>query len=242
MRREVSTEDLQRRYASSDMAKIGCNGCAGCWSCCEGMGDSVVLDPLDVHRLSAGLSMDFGALAQRYLELGVVDGIILPHLRMTGARERCGFLDPQGRCSIHAFRPGVCRLFPLGRLYEDGGFCYFLQHEECRARVKTKVKISKWLDTPELARYEKFVLDWHSLTEEIRGRLEAETGRDGNAEDRAGASENGRADAAPDGQLARDMNVYLLETFYGKPYVEPAGFYDQFEERRIQMRKLLKVL
>ena len=29
------------------------------------------------------------------------------------------FLDENGRCSIYAFRPGFCRLFPLGRYYVD---------------------------------------------------------------------------------------------------------------------------
>ena len=32
------------------------------------------------------------------------------------------FLNEQGRCSIHDSRPGFCRLFPLGRFYENGGF------------------------------------------------------------------------------------------------------------------------
>ncbi len=50
------------------------------------------------------------------LELNVVDGIILPNLKMARAEEACSFLDTNGRCTVHAFRPGICRMFPLGRL------------------------------------------------------------------------------------------------------------------------------
>ena len=60
-------------------------------------------------------------------ELNVVDGVILPNLKMSGQNDACGFLDENGRCSIHAVRPGICRLFPLGRYYENHDFSYFLQ-------------------------------------------------------------------------------------------------------------------
>ena len=66
------------------------------------------------------------------IELNVVDGIILPNLKMAGAEDGCGFLTEEGRCGIHPFRPGICRLFPLGRYYEENGFRYFLQVHECQ--------------------------------------------------------------------------------------------------------------
>ena len=88
--------------------------------------------------------------------LRVVDGVILPHLKMTEQSDRCSFLNEEGRCSIHDARPGFCRMFPLGRLYEDGTFSYFLQVNECPKENKTKVKVRRWLDTPELGKYEAF--------------------------------------------------------------------------------------
>lgn len=49
MRREVSLEEISdgRLYELNDMVKADCQDCAGCHDCCEGMGDSVVLDPMD---------------------------------------------------------------------------------------------------------------------------------------------------------------------------------------------------
>ena len=57
MRREVSLEEISdgKLYEANDMVKADCQDCAGCHDCCEGMGDSVVLDPLDVNRLCMGL-------------------------------------------------------------------------------------------------------------------------------------------------------------------------------------------
>ena len=69
---------------------------------------------------------------------------------------------------IHAFRPGFCRLYPLGRIYEDGSFSYFLQVYECPHPNKSKVKIRKWLGIENLPAYEAFVLKWHDVLEETR--------------------------------------------------------------------------
>lgn len=42
--------------------------------------------------------------------------------------------------------PGICRLFPLGRIYEENGFKYFIQVHECKKQERGKVKIKKWLE------------------------------------------------------------------------------------------------
>lgn len=57
MRREVSLEEISdgKLYQGTDMVKADCFECQGCCDCCTGMGDTVILDPLDVHRLSQGL-------------------------------------------------------------------------------------------------------------------------------------------------------------------------------------------
>lgn len=70
---------------------------------------------------------DVGETSEKELELNVVDGIILPNLRMNGTREVCSFLNEEGRCSIHPYRPGICRLFPLGRYYEKMDFIIFFK-------------------------------------------------------------------------------------------------------------------
>ena len=124
MEREVLAEDLKKLYKAGDLVKADCGGCQGCSACCQGMGDSIKLDPLDVYRLETNLGLTFEELMNSHMELHITEGSILPNLRMQGTKERCTFLNEEGRCVVHGFRPGLCRLFPLGRYYEEGGiFC-----------------------------------------------------------------------------------------------------------------------
>lgn len=211
MKRNVSLDEISdgRLYTENDMVKAGCNECEGCSACCRGMGDSVILDPLDVCRLTHGLGCDFQALLNAFVELGVVDGIILPHLKMTGEEEACGFLNEEGRCSIHPFRPGICRLFPLGRYYENGSFRYFLQNKECEKTNRTKVKVSKWIDTPDVSRNREFVTAWHyflNACEEMIANNE-------------------------DDSFRRNLNLYILNLFYIRPYEGVKNFYGEFAAR-----------
>ena len=212
MKRNVSLEEISdgRLYAENDMVKADCHGCNGCSDCCHGMGNSVVLDPFDVYRLQQGLEMPFVQLLQQgTVALNVVDGCILPNLTMGGKAEACAFLGADGRCTIHASRPAVCRLFPLGRYYENGDFRYILQIGECTAKNRSKIKVSKWIDTPDCARNHAFVCEWHAL----RKQLEREV---------TGQEDSGRA---------KTLNMELLQLFFLREYDVTADFYAQFYER-----------
>ena len=98
MLRNVSLEEISdgKLYGLNDMTKLGCNDCAGCSSCCRGMGNTIVLDPYDVWRLTGGLGVSLQELLAGHLELNVVDGIILPNLKLAGDSEQCTFLNDAG--------------------------------------------------------------------------------------------------------------------------------------------------
>lgn len=219
MRREVSLEEISdgKLYGLNDMVKADCHDCKGCCDCCQGMGDTVILDPLDVHRLSVNLNQTPEKLMEESLELDVVDGNILPHLRMKGAEERCVFLNQENRCSIHAFRPGVCRLFPLGRYYENHSFQYFLQVHECKKSNRSKIKVRKWIDTPDVKRYEQYIIDWHYFLKDVQEVLYG----------------------TEDMQLIKNLNLYVVNQFYIKPYDSEKDFYEQFYERLQKSIELL---
>ena len=210
MLRNVSLEEISdgRLYGLNDMAKLGCNDCAGCSSCCRGMGNTIVLDPYDVWRLTGGLGVSLQQLLTGHLELNVVDGIILPNLKLAGDSEQCTFLNDAGRCSIHPYRPGICRLFPLGRYYEEDGFRYILQIHECEKPNRSKVKIRKWMDTPDMEQYDAYIADWHAFLSKLRTKLE---------------------DASSD--LAKSVSMYILQRFYLLPYDTSRDFYSQYEAR-----------
>ena len=210
MKRNVDMNQISdgKLYGINDMVKAGCDGCNGCSACCSGMGKSVVLDPLDVYRMTENLGKTFEELLAGNVELNVVDGIILPNLKMSGSEERCSFLDNNGRCRIHGFRPGICRLFPLGRYYENGSYKYFLQVNECSNKSRAKIKVAKWLDTPNIKDYEKYINDWHYFTLDVQKRLVE----------------------LKDSAAIKDINMYILNTFYVMPFTDEK-FYEQFYNR-----------
>lgn len=211
MLREIDLDQVSdgKFYQVNDMAKADCGGCQGCSSCCRGMGESILLDPLDLYRISSGLGKTFEELLALHLELGVADGIILPHLRMDGPEEACSFLNEAGRCSIHTLRPGICRIFPLGRYYDGKSFQYFLQIHECPKPNKTKVKIRKWIDTPNIPKYERYISDWHYYLKKLQEQAMAST----------------------DAETVKSLSMMVLNRFYVRPYDPSEDFYEQFYER-----------
>lgn len=209
MKRDIDMNEVSdgKLYTSNDLVKADCGGCQGCSACCRGMGTSIILDPMDIFRLCCGLQTDFSGLMVDKIELNIVDGLILPNLKMAGSEETCVFLNAEGRCSIHTLRPGICRLFPLGRIYEDGSFRYFLQVHECLKPNKSKVKVKKWLDTPELKKYEQFVNDWHYYLKDLERQVEEDPGK------------------------MKPLSMELLKRFYMNPYDMERDFYEQFYDR-----------
>lgn len=209
MERHINMNEITdgKKYYSNDMVKVGCNDCEGCSACCHNMGKSIVLDPWDIYMLTTNLKCTFETLLDKYIELNVVEGMILPNLKLDGKGDGCNFLNEEGRCSIHAYRPGICRLFPLGRIYENQSFSYFLQTKECKKEKRTKIKINKWLAIPELSKYEKFVNEWHYFLKDFQ-----------------------KVSKDMEHEVLRKWNMYLLHTFFVTVY-EEEDFYGQFAKR-----------
>lgn len=219
MKRNCSLNEISdgKLYTSDDLVEASCNGCKGNATCCHGMGNSIILDPFDIYRLTTNLHITFEELLADKIELNIVDGIILPNLKMTGLSESCAFLNNDGRCSTHAFRPGICRIFPLGRYYENHDFKYILQINECRHNATTQIKVSKWIDTPDLKKNEQFLIDWHYFLNDVENIIKN----------------------TQDANLIKNMNMYLLKSFYIKKYNSDIDFYLQFNERLSEAKSVL---
>lgn len=209
MKRYIDMNEISdgKLYTGEDMVKADCLGCKGCHQCCSGMGQSVIIQPLDIHRLTMGLHTTFEALTGTYIELGMADGLILPNLIMNKETDCCNFLNDEGRCAIHDFRPSFCRLFPLGIYYEsDGSFKYFLQTKECPVPSKAKVRVRRWIGETDMAAYESYVTCWHGFLENCRTKLPA-------------LNDDNR----------RLLCTYILKFFYMTPYGN--DFYTVFYNR-----------
>lgn len=221
MRREIDLREVSdgKLYDVNDMAKLGCQDCEGCSACCRGMGESIILDPLDVFRITSYLDRCFEEMLNNEFELNVVDGIILPYLNM-GENEVCPFLNKSGRCDIHPSRPGICRIFPLGRYYDNHDFKYFLQKNECAKKKRTKVKVGKWVDVPDYEKNKEFLIKWHYFLNDVENSMNQKN----------------------DINYSKQCCLLILRLFYMNPYDSDRDFYEQFEERMTKMLKTLAAL
>ena len=219
MKRAVDLREISdgKLYRSQDLVRADTGGCEGCSSCCRSMEQTIVIDPYDMYRFQKIEGFVLSDLLAGHARLIAADGLILPVLTMQEDGDACSFLNEEGRCSIHEARPGICRLFPLGRYYEGGSFRYFLQVHECD-HERTKVRIRKWLDTPDFSQYEQFVNTWHYFLETANHLL-----------------------GEPDGALRKSVCLYLLQIFYEKPWDTETSFYPQFEKRLAAARARLSL-
>lgn len=212
MKRNIDMDEISdgKRYGLNEMARIGCNDCSGCSKCCENMGDSIILDPYDIFQLEKNTGKSFQEMLADCIQLNVVDGVILPNLNMVGEKEKCFFLNEEGRCSIHDFRPGFCRLFPLGRIYENNDFSYFLQKNECHVieEERTYVKVKQWLNIKRIREYEEFITTWHYFLKDITLQY----------------------DKSKNEEWLKKKDMEILTIFYMTPY-ESEDFYQEFYSR-----------
>lgn len=196
-------------YDLESMVRADCHDCEGCYRCCQDMGDSIVLDPYDLYQMGLSLGVGWSQLLEKgYLAIGMHNGMVLPHIRMSEDKNQCPFLNEQNRCGIHDYRPGMCRLFPLGRNYEDGRMNYILLNRVCAKTDRTKIKVSKWIGVTAPAKYHNFVLAWHDFRKEMASRL-----------------------SEADEQQARTFHMYILGAFYTVDEKDEESFYESFYKK-----------
>ena len=211
----MNTQTPSRYFRSGDLARVACSSCEGCGECCRGMGDTIVTDPYDIYQLHAGLGLTFADLLNSgRIGLHNENGLTLPHLAMRDESGACSFLGDDGRCTIHALRPGICRLFPLGRYYENRDFRYILQTHECAKKNLTKVKVKKWLGIENLGAYENYIRGWHFYLRDTESMLK---------------------DSRE--QLRRQVCIYIVKTFFAADYNIREDFYAQFAARLQEGRR-----
>ena len=199
-----------RTYGPCDEVTVPCDSCAGCSECCRTVGDTIILDPLDVFNLNIATGRSFADMMEHEIEIRMVDGLVLTNMMMDEKTGGCRMLDENGRCTIHSLRPGFCRLFPLGRLYdENDDFKYILQKDECTHPVKGPVRVSDWLGIPDLERYEDYIKSWHSVLKDLFGAV-------------------GKTD---DENIQKHLSWLPIRIFFEPPYEVNGDFYGQFNDR-----------
>lgn len=205
-------------YEPEELVRANCQDCIGCCDCCKGMGDTIVLDPYDIWMMRRAT----GQTTQELLGSGMISltmngGLILPHIQMHSETDSCPFLNVEGRCSIHAYRPGMCRLFPLGRNYEDGKLNYILLTEECKKQNRSKIKVSRWIGVEPAKEYHLFVLRWHDFRKKL-AEMFAEAGEED----------------------IKSLTMYVLQTFYFSFDASEDAFFAVFSQKLEDVERALQ--
>jgi Fe-S-cluster containining protein len=113
--------------------------CRRCRTCCNNK--RIVPDRAEIERLAARLGLPEAAFRSSFLE--PADGTI--RLRPNGD---CVFLDERG-CGVHPARPLVCRLFPLGLIWDDEGrerFGLMPLHPDCLGYLSDEGTVEELLE------------------------------------------------------------------------------------------------
>lgn len=173
MRIEKSLEIISdgKIYEIDSIVKADAGGCEGCSACCHNVGDLIELTPFDLYQMKLSTKQSFDELLVDKIELRINNKMNLPYLKMKGDTKRCSFLNDEDRCNIHAYRPNICRLFPLGRVYEKDGFKYFLQVDACVKSNLHEIEVGNWLGIERYEDNKTFIMIWYTLMKALAFRL-----------------------------------------------------------------------
>ncbi|MGL4736867.1 MAG: YkgJ family cysteine cluster protein [Cellulosilyticaceae bacterium] len=208
MRKVKTLDDISdgKLYDINDVVEADTCGCNGCYTCCHRVGDLVELTPFDAYEIVSHLNMSFDALLGNKLALQKNNKLMLPYLKMEGETERCSLLSEEGRCTIHGHRPNICRLFPLGRVYENDDFKYFLQVGTCVMPELKAITVNEWIGIKNYGENKTFILAWYKLLKALNFRLKF----------------------VYDEEELQTINTYVLDTFYRIQVGEDEDFYTAF--------------
>lgn len=221
MKINARIEDLSdgKLYGYNDMVKADTHDCKDCSHCCHGIADTMVLNPFDLYEIQRSLHLSYEELQNNKIDLHEEDKLMIPNLKMTAETEGCGFLSEEGRCSIHKHRPGVCRLFPLGRYYEQDDLKYFIQSGECVKSNLSKIKVKKWIGIANYDKNKAFLMAWLGFIKAMRFRVKF----------------------IYDEQELKAVNQDIINTFYSD-WLDVEDFYTEFYVRLSEAKNRLGVL
>ena len=116
--------------------------CKQCGHCCDTT--LIQLSPFDLKMLCDKLGISAIKFHEQYSLFRSLDRIPRCFLRNM---PRCPFKDKSNNCNVYSSRPLRCRLFPLGRIYENGKIFIVLPEEKCIGFDTGKKKlISEFLE------------------------------------------------------------------------------------------------
>ena len=114
--------------------------CQRCSACCSNK--TIKIEPSEILRLSRNFKINAKEFLETYCE---GESAILKNK----ADGTCIFLDSNG-CSVHLDRPLVCRLYPLGVIWNSEGKCLFGNmppHPDCLGYFSDEGTVESYLES-----------------------------------------------------------------------------------------------
>jgi len=176
---------LQEMMGNIDILEIGLHdgfrfSCRGCGECCRHRED-ILLSPRDLFKIASHVGKSNEEIIEMYCEMYIGGSSRIPIVRLKpkGVNKDCPLLD-NNRCKVHASKPAVCALFPLGRFMkfaaDDSAIIsekmttqihYLLNPTHCGGRDYNKV--SRWLDSFGIEPNDAIYLLWVKTTTRLGG-------------------------------------------------------------------------
>ena len=145
--------------------------CTKCGKCCKDR-DDIMLSPFDLYRLAKFLGKDIEEVVLSYTRwhIGATSKIPVVIMHMRGEKRTCPFLDHR-KCRIHAAKPAVCALYPLGRIGEENGeIRYMVQTIYCGNQDEPHT-VREWLSEFGLEESEEWFQIWQEAIISLARRV-----------------------------------------------------------------------
>jgi len=192
--------------------------CRACSRCCRGK--VILVGPHEILGMSRALGIGTTELLSRYTEQG---GTAL----RTTEDGRCVFVGPDG-CRVHARRPLVCRLYPLGRKIDSEGresFAMYATQPDCEAVIGRDGTVAEFLESQGVEPYFVWSRHYSEIYRrmiELLGRAEpdAELGQEGDPE--AGQATAAAVEPSQRGELRAGSHMGAENEPETDPKDEPA--------------------
>jgi len=177
-----SQKELQEMYDNLDELQVGLKdgfrfNCLSCGKCCTQRED-ILLSPMDLFRIAHYLGKSNKDIIETYCDVYTGESSRIPIVRLMpkGENRDCPLLE-NNRCIVHAAKPSVCALFPLGRFVKftsddaenlndaELQIGYLRNPTGCGGRAYNKVK--RWLESFGIDPDDKPYLLWTKTTAQL---------------------------------------------------------------------------
>lgn len=146
--------------------------CKACGKCCKQRTD-ILLTAYDLFKIAKYLGRTPADIIDRYCEVYEGHSSHIPIVRLVPVPpdNRCPFLRNK-KCSVHAMKPTICRVYPLARIHgAEGKSRYYLNGSSCKHDTHP-VTVREWIGDVASDESEEAGRSWWDILFEVVPHLQ----------------------------------------------------------------------